>query len=77
VLGEDPFNALRSEQAALEIKNFRESGKSAPIDNRATTGKPSATEGPEPPRVQAVRPGEGTPANAPLPAQSTLPKLEF
>ena len=29
------------------------------------------------PRVQAVRPGEGAPANAPLPAQSTLPKLEF
>jgi hypothetical protein len=77
VLGQDPFNALRSEQAALEIKNFRESGKAAPLDNKSTTGKPSAQEGPEPPRVQAVRPGEGAPATAPLPAQSTLPKLEF
>jgi len=77
VLGEDPFNALRSEQAALEIKNFRESGKAAPLDNKAPTGKPATAEGPEPPRVQAVRPGEGAPTSAPLPPQPTLPKLEF
>jgi membrane peptidoglycan carboxypeptidase len=77
VIGEDPFNALRSEQAALEIKNFRESGKAAPLDNRAPTGKPAASEGAEPPRVQAVRPGETTPSTRPVPAQPALPKLEF
>jgi penicillin-binding protein 1A len=77
VLGEDPFNALRSEQAALEIKKFRESGKAAPLDNNAVTGKPASADGPEPPRVQAVRPGERTPSSAPLPAQPALPKLEF
>jgi membrane peptidoglycan carboxypeptidase len=77
VLGEDPFNALRSEQAAREIKNFRESGKAAPLDNRTPTATPSTTDGPEPPRVQAVRPGESIQPNSALPSQPALPKLEF
>jgi membrane peptidoglycan carboxypeptidase len=77
VVGEDPFNALRAEQSALEIKKFRESGKAAPLDNNAATGKPAEADGPEPPRVQAVRPGESSPAGNPQTVQPALPKLEF
>jgi hypothetical protein len=77
VLGNDPFNASKSEQAAIEIKNFRESGKAAPLDNRTPPSKPSTPDGPEPPRVQALRPGDiPQPTRAPA-AQPALPKLDF
>jgi membrane peptidoglycan carboxypeptidase len=77
VLGQDPFNAAKSEQAAIEIKNFRESGRAAPLDNRTPPSKPSSPDGPEPPRVQALRPGDTVqPPTAPA-TQPALPKLEF
>lgn len=77
VLGQDPFNASRSEQAALEIKNFRESGRAAPLDNRTQPSKPSHPDGSEPPRVQALRPGESAQPAPEPPSRPALPKLEF
>jgi len=80
VLGEDPFQSDRSEQAAKTLRNFRESGRSAPLDNRVPDSKTAGSkEEPEVeiPKVQAVRPGDSNPTKPVTPAGPALPKLEF
>ncbi len=77
VLGEDPFQSARSEQAAVSLKKFKESGGAAPLDNRIPAAVSGGQEPTEVPKVQAVRPGDTAPA---VPVQTTgpaLPKLEF
>jgi len=77
VLGEDPFFSARSEQAARALKNFKENGGSAPLDNRIPESKGNAADQVEVPKVQAVRPGDATPAVPVQRVEPVLPKLEF
>ncbi|RFC46289.1 MAG: penicillin-binding protein 1A [Verrucomicrobia bacterium] len=78
VLGEDPFFSSRSEQSARALKNFRDTGRAAPLDNRLPdAGSPDALQQTDVPKVQAVRPGESSPNQLPQKNQPNLPRLEF
>ena len=77
VLGDDPFQSNRSEQAARALKAFKESGRSAPLDSRIPEAAGNAAGQAEVPKVQAVRPGEST-STTPIQSSSpALPRLEF
>ncbi len=77
VLGEDPFFSARSEQSARALKNFKDTGRSAPLDNRIPEGSGNDPQQAEVPKVQAVRPGDSTLPPTPQKPRSMLPRLEF
>lgn len=77
VLGEDPFLSNRSEEAARAIKNFKENGGAAPLDNKIPEGQTTATQQAEVPKVQAVRPGDKPRDAAADKKRPVLPALEF
>ena len=76
VLGEDPFLSLQAEQTARALKNYKDRGTAAPLDNKLPSLEKPEPQLPEIPKAQPVRPESHTPPPPSGPA-SNLPKLEF
>lgn len=77
VLGVDPFQSLQAEETAKAVKNMRESGTIAPLDNKVPAQDKPEPQGEEIPKAVPVRPEEVPPsAPTPQPAPS-IPKLDF
>jgi membrane peptidoglycan carboxypeptidase len=80
VIGEDPFFALQAEQTARAIKNLKEAGSVAPLENQAPslqkTDPAPAPETPVP-KAEPVKPSETLPVKPTAPPLPSLPKLDF
>jgi len=80
VIGTDPFGSLQAEQTAKALKNFKEKGTVAPIDNKIPVPDKPEPDAPEIPKAIPVLPGQSTTSPLPTPKDSpapTLPKLDF
>ena len=77
VLGEDPYRSTESERTARAIRNFKESGQAAPINNKIPLEDKLEPDANEVPRVQLLTPSQAQPQKQNLPANPALPKLEF
>ena len=79
VIGDDPFFALQAEQTARAIKNLKDAGSVAPLENQAPTlqkSEPPAAETPVP-KAEPLKPSETLPAKPAAPPVPSLPKLDF
>ncbi|NBV32633.1 MAG: hypothetical protein EBR81_02205 [Proteobacteria bacterium] len=78
VLGDDPFRSVRSEDSARALKEFKASGRAAPLDNQIPNAQAGGEAAQEVPKVQLVRPSDTMPSVPPqVPAGPALPKIEF
>lgn len=77
VLGEDPYRSTEAERTARAIRNFKETGQAAPLNNKIPLDDKAEPEATEVPRVQIVTPIQIQQPNQNVPASPSLPKLEF
>jgi hypothetical protein len=77
VLGEDPYRSTEAERTARAIRNFKETGQAAPLNNKIPLDDKAEPEATEVPRVQIVTPIQIQQQNQNAPANPSLPKLEF
>ncbi len=77
VLGDDPFQSLQAEQTAKALKNYKDRGTAAPLDNKIPALEQPEPQLPDIPRAEPVRPGESQPAIPKAEPVKNLPKLEF
>ena len=77
VLGDDPYRSTESERTARAIRNFKESGQAAPLNNKIPLEANPEPDASEVPRVQLLTPSQAQPQKQNLPVNPALPKLEF
>jgi hypothetical protein len=77
VLGEDPYRSYESERTARAIRNFKESGQAAPINNKIPLEDKPEPDAGEVRRVQTLTPSQTQPQKQTIPTNPALPKLEF
>ena len=69
--------STEAERTARAIRNFKETGQAAPLNNKIPLEDKAEPEATEVPRVQIVTPIQIQQPNQNVPANPSLPKLEF